>query len=269
MRLGFFQTEAVFLIYVTQVLLILFAWFLRFHSEWFLLLGYGLFSVLVVWLFTVADQTGWKLKRFDLIDRVIKGHLKKFRGKWLIIRISFRVVSIGFPLLLMFLAFLPTAIPSYLSFLAAGLAGAIMLAWVAGKTWLGRAFMPCMYIFIPLLVYAGEQGPAGWLDLRVVKLHYLLYVVLAFFAVTTLKYTRRSGGFRITPMDFIVLVLALAVTALPREILPEEAVKNVIPKILTLFFGYEVLVGELRGDIRLLAGITIATLVVVCARGIL
>jgi UDP-GlcNAc:undecaprenyl-phosphate GlcNAc-1-phosphate transferase len=269
MRLGFYQTEAVFLIYVIQVLLIAFAWFFRFYSEWFLLLGYGLFSVLVVGFFTVTDQTGWKLKRFDLIDRVIKGHLKKLRGKWLPIRISFRVVSIGFPLLLVFLAFMPAAIPSYLAFLAAGIAGAIMLAWVAGKTWLGRVFMPCMYIFIPLLVYAGEQGQAGWIDLRVVKLHYLLYVVLAFFAVTTLKYTRRSGGFRITPMDFIVLVLALAVTALPREILPEEAVKNVIPKILTLFFGYEVLVGELRGDIRLLAGITIATLVVVCARGIL
>jgi len=269
LRLGLFHTEAVFTIYVIQVLLILFAWFFRFYSEWFLLLSYGIFSAMVVGLFTAADRTGWKLPRFDLIDRVIKGHLKKFRGKWLPIRISFPVVYLGFPLLLVCLAFLPAAIPSYLSFLAAGLAGGLMLAWVAGKTWLGRVFMPCMYLFIPLLVYAGEQGAAGWLDPRVVKLHNLLYVVLAFFSVTTLKYTRRRGGFRITPMDFIVVVMALAVTVLPREILPEETMKSVIPKILALFFGYEVLVGERRGDIRLLAGITIATLVVVCARGIL
>ena len=63
-------------------------------------------------------------------------------------------------------------------------------------------------------------GRPDWILPRVVKLHNLAYIVLAFFAVMTLKFTRRTGGFRITPMDFIVVVLALAVTTLPREILP-------------------------------------------------
>jgi hypothetical protein len=70
-------------------------------------------------------------------------------------------------------------------------------------------------------------------------------------------------------MDFIVVVLALAVTALPKEIVPEEAVKSVIPKILALFFGYEVLTGELRGEMRLLTAVTIGTLAIVAVRGIL
>ena len=46
--LGLFQTEAVFTIYVIQAFLIVFAYFFRFHSEWFILLSYALFSVLVV-----------------------------------------------------------------------------------------------------------------------------------------------------------------------------------------------------------------------------
>jgi len=269
MRVGLYQTEAVFAIYVIQVLLILFAWLFRFYSEWFLLLGYGLLSALIVGFFTVADRTGWRLKRFDIIDRVIKGQLKKLRGKWLAIRISFRVVAIGFPLMLAVLAFLPAAIPSYLAYLAACLAGAFALVWVLKNEWLGRVFMPCLYVFIPLLVYAGELGAAQWLDPRAVRLHNLLYLVLVFFAVTTLRFTRRKGGFRITPMDFIVVVLALAVTALPKEIVPEEAVKSVIPKILALFFGYEVLTGELRGEMRLLTAVTIGTLAIVAVRGIL
>jgi UDP-GlcNAc:undecaprenyl-phosphate GlcNAc-1-phosphate transferase len=90
-----------------------------------------------------------------------------------------------------------------------------------------------------------------------------------FFAVMTLKFTKRTGGFRISPMDFIVVVLALAVTTLPREILPEEAVRGVIPKILALFFGYEVMVGELRGDVKLLTAVTIGALAIVAVRGIL
>ena len=101
------------------------------------------------------------------------------------------------------------------------------------------------------------------------KLHYLLYVVLAFFSVATHMFTRRKKGFRITPMDFIVVVLALAVAVLPREVVPEETMKIVIPAIITLFFGYEVLVGELRGNLSTLTGITIVTLLVVSVRGIL
>lgn len=268
LRLGLYQTEAVFVIYVIQLGLILFAWFFRFHSEWLLLLGYAGFSALVVGLFTAADRTGWRLRRFDLVDRVIKGKLKALRGKRLPVRLAFPAVYIGLPALLVFLAVLPAAVPGYLAYLAACLAATLALVWVLRKEWLGRVFMPCLYVFIPLLVYAGELGAAGWLSPRTVRLHNVAYLALAFFAVATLRYTDRRGGFRVTPMDFIVVVLALAVTALPREILPEEAVKGVIPKILTLFFGYEVLVGELRGDVRVLAGVTICTLGIVAVRGI-
>ena len=267
LRLGFFHTEAVFTIYVIQFLLILFAWFCRFYSEGFLLLSYGLFSLLVVGFFTVADRTGWTLKRYDLIDRVIKGKLRKLRGKRLAIRISFRVVYFGLPALLIFLAFLPAAVPAYLSILSASLAALLTLVSVFKKEWLGRVFMPCLYIFIPLLVYAGEMEAAGWISPHTLRLHNLAYLALAFFSVTTLKFTRRTGGFRISPMDFIVVVLALAVTALPREVLPEEAMKSVIPKILALFFGYEVLTGELRGELSTLTAMTIATLMIVAVRG--
>ena len=100
------------------------------------------------------------------------------------------------------------------------------------------------------------------------EIHYLLYVVLAFFSVTTHMFTRRKKGFRITPMDFIVVVQALTVAVLPRDIVPEEALKKVIPMIITLFFGYEVLTGELRGNISTLTVITIATLMIVAVRGI-
>ena len=55
-----------------------------------------LFSALVVGFFTVADRTGWRLKRYDLIDRVIKGKLKKLKGKRLPVRVSFPVVYVGF-----------------------------------------------------------------------------------------------------------------------------------------------------------------------------
>ncbi|MBK7550798.1 MAG: undecaprenyl/decaprenyl-phosphate alpha-N-acetylglucosaminyl 1-phosphate transferase [Syntrophaceae bacterium] len=267
LKIGMFQTEAVFTIYVIQFALILFAWTFRFHSEWLLLLSYGLFSALVVGFFAVADRTGWTLKRYDLIDRVIKGRLKALKGRRLPIRLSFPVVHLGLPALLLLLACLPASVPAYLSLLAACLAGALALVGALRREWLARVFMPCLYVFVPLLVYAGEVDAAEWLSPRTARLLDVTYGVLAFFSVLTLKFTYRAGGFRISPMDFIVVVLALAVTALPREILPVEAMKSVIPKILALFFGYEVLSGELRGDLRALTAVTVATLVIVAVRG--
>ncbi|HOD35381.1 MAG TPA: hypothetical protein PLR20_04690 [Syntrophales bacterium] len=269
LRLGFYHTEAVFTIYVIQVLLILFAWFFRFYSEWFLLLSYGIFATLVLWLFTTADRTGWKLWRFDLVDQVIKGRLRKLRSTRVAIRFSFRVVYFGLTAFVIFLAFLPASVPLYLSILPSIIVVFLILVWFYRKEWLSRVFMPCLYIFIPLLVYAGELGTAHWFDPQVAKLHNLFYIVLAFFAVATLKFTGRKGGFRMTPMDFIVIVLVLAVLILPREMIPGEAVKRVIPKILALFFGYEVLFGELRGNISALVGITIVMLLIVSVRGIL
>ncbi len=270
LRLGFYPTEAVFSIYVIQTLLILFAWFFRFHSEWLLLLGYVIFSSSVVILFTVADRWGWKLKRFDLIDRVIKGRMKTaIRGKRLAIRISFRVLLYGIPVFFIFLAISPKSVPGYMSVVCTCVAALLVLVGIFRKEWLGHIFMPCLYISIPIVVYYANLDWADWITDEVRTMHNISYIVLAFFAIATVKFTKRQGGFRITPTDFIIAVLAFAILALPREMLPEEEMKYVIPEGLTLFFGYEVLVGELRAKIEKLVGMTVVALIIACLRGVL
>ena len=267
LRLGFFQTEAVFIIYAIQVLLIVFAWFFRFYSEWFLLMSYAIFSTLVIGLFTMTDKTKWQFKRYDIIDQVIKGKLRKLRGRLLPIRISFRGLSLVLPVLLVSLTILPESIPGSLSIFSGCLAALLILTWLIRKEWLDRVLILCVYIFVPLMVYVGELGKAQWVSPLLVWGYSLLYVALVLFALMTLRFTKRKEGFRITPMDFIVLVLAIGLTALPREMFPEAVLKNVIPMMLALFLGYEVLVGELRGNIRNVVVITIISFTIVGIRG--
>lgn len=267
LRLGFFQTEAVFVIYAIQVLLIAFAWCFRFYSEWFLLLSYIIFSALVVGLFSMADKTNWKFKRLDIIDRVVKGKLRKLRGRRLPIRVSFRGVSLVLPALLVILTILPGSIPGSLSILSVCFAVLLILTWLIRKEWLSRVLRLCIYIFIPLIIYVGEIDKAQWIAPPLVMCYTFLYVVLVVFALTTLRFTQRKDGFRITPMDFIVVVLAIGLTAMPREMFPDAMFKNMIPMILALFLGYEVLVGELRGNIQNLVGVTIISLIIVGIRG--
>jgi UDP-GlcNAc:undecaprenyl-phosphate GlcNAc-1-phosphate transferase len=74
-RLGFYHTEAVFIIYVIQAVLVTSAFLFRFYSEWVLLVGYGLFAALVVSVFIAASGTNFTVKRFSVIDNVVKGNL--------------------------------------------------------------------------------------------------------------------------------------------------------------------------------------------------
>lgn len=105
MRMGLFHSESVFVIYVIQTGLIVSAYLLRFHSEWLLLIGYLIFAAPVLTVFHRANATGWKIQRFDFIDRVVKGRLRSLRGRRLFIKIAFRTVSWGVPSLLIFTCF--------------------------------------------------------------------------------------------------------------------------------------------------------------------
>jgi len=81
LRLGFFHTEAVAIIYALQAGLVSAAVLFRYHSEWLLLAGYAVFAAFVTGGFLLADRTGFKFKRYDLIDKVIKGKLKALKEK--------------------------------------------------------------------------------------------------------------------------------------------------------------------------------------------
>ena len=61
-NVGLFHTEAVMTIYVIQAFLVVAAIFLKYHSEWFLLIGYIVFSGLIFTVFAAADRTHWKIQ---------------------------------------------------------------------------------------------------------------------------------------------------------------------------------------------------------------
>jgi UDP-GlcNAc:undecaprenyl-phosphate GlcNAc-1-phosphate transferase len=86
--------------------------------------------------------------------------------------------------------------------------------------------------------------------------------------VMTLKFTRRQRGFKATPMDFLILVIALLVPVLPDPRIQSAQMGLLTVKIVTLYFGFEVLVGELRGKLTWLVATTTIALLVIGIRGL-
>jgi len=267
-RLGFFHTEAVVTIYLLTVFLVVVAFIFRFHSEWFLLFFYLAFSGLIIGGFVAADRTGWKLQRYTLIDSFIKGKLRILKEKNIIIKVSFQFVENAVPVLLIVTSILPPRIPPYLSVISLVLAVMILLTSIFMKKWLTAALRLSFYLMVPFILRLGQVDMVSWINYQTLLLYNLSFGVLALFVVLTLKFTRRRQGFKATPIDFLLLVIALVLPNLPDPQIQNSGMGFLATKIIVLFFSFEVLIGELRGKLTQLSMANVVALLFVSFKGL-
>jgi len=268
LRVNLFHTEAVFVIYVIQAFLVTAAFILRFYSEWLLLIGYVVFSGVIVFGFVVAEKSGWKLNR-GFLDRKIKQRLKGLKDKQLPVKVAFRITCLGFAVLVLFSCFVPASVPMPFSLFSIVIAGLILVTWLAKKDWMTYAVRIAIFLFIPVLIYVGAMDMTSWCNGAFSKVYNLSFGVLALFAILTLKFTRRQLGFRVSPVDFLILFVALVVPNLPDEQIRSLHLGLVAAKIIVLFFSFEVIVGELRGQLNRFGLSAIVAMVIIGVRGLL
>jgi len=268
-RLGLYHTEAVLVIYIFQAFLVTFAFIFRFYSEWFFLIFYIFFSTGILSGFFIAKKKGWRFKRYDLVDRVIKGRLRILKEKNILIKVSSRIIEAGIPLLLLFTCFLPTSIPTYFSFISMALFGLLFVTFCINKKWMSAALRLILYPLIPVILYWGDMDMVVWMNDNLVVPYNLSFGFLFFFVILTLKLTRRKNGFKSTPMDFLILFIALVVPNFPDKQIQSYHMGLMAAKIIFFFFSYEILIGELRVNLNKLGAATMLALVIISVRGIL
>jgi UDP-GlcNAc:undecaprenyl-phosphate GlcNAc-1-phosphate transferase len=267
LRLGLFHTDAVFVIYIIQSLLVLSAFFLRFHSEWLLLIGYVLFASLILGGLYGAHSKAFTFRRFPIVDKGIKGSLSMLKEHGVLIKIVFRVVEVGVPALLFCTTFLSPSLPAYLALGSATLILLIWLVFIFKKTWLSMVLIPAIYLTIPFIVYFSTTS--GRIQDHISTIATICdfgFVAMVFFVVLTLKFTRRQKGFRVTPLDFLIFFTALAAPTIAGMYTQHSQLGTIVAKTIMFYFSYEVLIGELRGSLGKLAFMTTATLLVVVVR---
>jgi UDP-GlcNAc:undecaprenyl-phosphate GlcNAc-1-phosphate transferase len=267
MGLGFYHTESVLVIYTVQAMLVSAAFIFRFNTEWFLLVSYLLFSAAVLAGFHVAQERHWVLHRYRIFDQVIKGRLRGLRGQGLAIRLCFNVARFGVPLLLFITCLLPSEIPSSLSLLSIAFLGALLLVWCFKKAWMRGCLTAVVYLFVPFIISLDVEKTGRVRDVFS-QLYNLSYILIIFFVVLTLKFTRRRQGFKTTPMDFLILFIALVVPHALSHYLNIENLTIIAAKTVMFYFSYEVLIGELRGKLTRLTAASMLPLIAVMVRGL-
>jgi UDP-GlcNAc:undecaprenyl-phosphate GlcNAc-1-phosphate transferase len=269
MSLGLYHSEAVFIIYILQSFLVTAAFIFRFYSEWFLFLFYLIFSTVIISWFFYATRAKWRFDRHDFLDVLSKGKLSILKERTIFIKVSYWVVLLGLPTLLYFTCLLPAKIPSPFHMICLCLAFAIFLIMLFKNELLEKFLKLVMYFLVPLLIYQSHVKMVTWLTVEYVRLYNLSFLLLVFFVLWMLKFTRRQNGFKTTPTDFLILFIALIVPNLPDAQVQSYQMGLFAAKLIALLFSYEVLIGELRGELNGLGLTTIAALLIVWVRGML
>lgn len=266
-RLGLYHTESVIAIYILQAGLVVSAYIFRFYPEGTLLLAYMIFSSVILAIFQAAERTGWRFKRTSLIDTAVKGRLRFLKEKNLLIVFSFRLLQIALPALMFASCFLASDLPAYLPLYTLAAAVILLLTLIFFNAWLGPVLRVVLYLVIPFVVFFSSENRIDWTGLPVEQIYNISFGGVALLAILTLKFTRRTTGFKATPMDILILFFALVVPNIPDFGISRYNMGMVAAKIVVFFFSYDVLMGEQRGKHKWLYIDTIGAFVVVSIKG--
>ena len=268
MNLGLYHSESVVLIYIIHAILVCYAFIFRYESDRFILVSFVLFTAAIILIIFVANDRGWRMKRYPIIDKVIKGPLRKLREEQAIIKISFKAVEIGFMSLLILMCFLPKQIPVYFSVFSLLLLAVNLIVWRLKKNGSSIIIEIAIFLMIPFLVYLSETNVHYLRNTFLLRAYTFSFGALVVFVLLTLKFTRRHG-FKTTPMDFLILFIALVLPNLPDERIRHWQMGFVATKIVVLFFTYEILKGELRVNARKLIYAGVVALMIISVRGLM
>lgn len=260
MDLGLLHPESVFVIYVFQALLLLASVRFRFHSDWTLLTGYLLFSLSVLYGFARAARSRSKVRRLEWFDQHVAGRLRLWKLEGVVIRPCFRLFELAVPLLLLVTCLLAQSPPLYLSLICLVCSGALLVAYRWRKEWLPAVLRFVIYLTVPFSIYLSGDRVAQFAGAAPVRFYNYSFGAVAVLIILISKFSRRQSGFRSSPMDFLIVILALVVPNLPEQQIQEYRLGLTAAKILLLYFSFEVLQAEMRGDLKRFSLWTVASL---------
>jgi UDP-GlcNAc:undecaprenyl-phosphate GlcNAc-1-phosphate transferase len=261
LALGFEHQEAVVAIYLLQCALFLAAYFLRFESDVLIIGVFGVFALASITLLHSAQVRGWRWRHVQGPQNrsLIARQLRWLRSPERLPRCALIFLCLGVPAYGLVAILRAAAVSSDLAVLATGLLllGVFALPWMWNRDlgWIERG---AIYVAAAAVVYldqtnSPEHGP----------------VSLAFFTVLAGAVAVRfrlanDRRFEVTPLDVLVIFIALVVPNLPSTIPLPPGLAFGIGKVIVLLYAIEmILTARLRWNVsRAVAAFVLAALAI-------
>lgn len=265
LKLNLYHTEAVFIIYLLQSALVMCAYLLRFYSDWIILAVFVLFAGAVTAFFQITHATNF---RFTRSFQPFKLKLRVFKSRALLLRVAGVPLVYVLPALFMANCAMIDAMPPLPAWLAAGAALIIAALWIMRFSKLNSVLRAVLYFSIPAVIFIRPDLPAAVWGMNVKALYPALFILCLISAVFVIRYDRRKTGFKPSPIDYLILLLALIVPTLLAPVMDVQKTRAFLAQVLIFLYCYEIMLGRRRLGYNIVAATTIGALIIVAVKGI-
>jgi UDP-GlcNAc:undecaprenyl-phosphate GlcNAc-1-phosphate transferase len=247
LAMGFDHHEAVMVIYTVQGLLFITAYFLRFESDLVIMGVVSAFFAISITLLQTAARTGWRLRREGQsvrtapVPRIVD---VIYRSEFLP-RVSYLAIAAALgtyaSLIVLETAALSSDMRVLIIALLAVIVGFLLIVRVKPLSVVEKA---ALYVTATVLVYL-DAAVLPW-DRRLATLSWVAVSVAALATAIRLRLFN-DRRFQLTPLDLIVLFMALVVPSLPGSLRLPHGGALAIAKLLVIFYAVEMLVTRSEG----------------------
>ena len=263
LALGFDHHEAVMVIYTVQGLLFIAAYFLRFESDLLIIGVVSLFFVISISLLQLAARSKWRVRYGSQSARQAPVHrlVSAMHHSALLPRVSYMAIAVALGIYAALILAETVELSSDMRVLIIALLSVIggFLLIVRAKP-LSIIEKAVLYVTATVLVYL-DAAVLSWQR----PMGVLAWVAVSIAAVATAFRLRlfNDRRFQLTPLDLIVLFMALVVPNLPGTLRLPHGGALAIAKLLVIFYAIEMLVSRSEGKalwVRIAAATVLAGL---------
>jgi UDP-GlcNAc:undecaprenyl-phosphate GlcNAc-1-phosphate transferase len=259
LSLGFDHHEAVMVIYSAQALLLVLAWYLRFASDITIIAAFACVSIGIVTLLRQARLRGWHWRA--VTPGIPKQSWLRIQIRWLkqnerLNRWVGYLIGATIVCYAVLLIINGATVPQDIRILAAASAVVVLVSVLIHRAGVQAGWLERAALYISALI-AVSLDRAGSLDSELkfgIELGLFLSLAVAIVIRLQLSADRR---FRVTPLDVLVLLIAVALPNLPGSVISGYAAGWMVAKVLVLLYGIENLSASSGIQWRILTGGTL------------
>jgi len=261
--IGFLHYESVMFIYTVQFVLVISAVFLMYENDLLVLLFYLTVCSLVFVFLTVSERHGFKVHKENNGSRdLVSIALAKYPR---ISDIPVKAIESGLSLFIIASALVVYEVP--VDFAVSSLVLLALLVFVLLTGLFDyQLYRLILFVTIGFSVYLLTMYPVDWLSNQIdlVFVYFIVMSVIGFIAVKT----HSSGEFKITPLDYLVIAIALLIEFLPGENQFRESIIWMIVQIIILFYIGELLIQNMTSRFNRFTGSVMLALGLIAYRGL-
>ncbi len=247
LALGFDHHEAVMVIYAVQAALFVLAYFMRFESD---LLIIGVVTAcfgLALTVFQTAARTGWRFRspKGSSADSPLSRLLTRIQRPDLLPRLSYQAIAGSLAAYAALIVIKVASCSIDLQLLIGALLAATLgfLLFLCGRP-VSLAEKAVIYVTATVLVYLDAVIPST--DRLLWALGWIAVSVAALGTAVRLRLLN-DRRFQLTPLDLIVLFMALVVPSLPGTLHLPQGGALAIAKLVIVFYAVEMLISRSEG----------------------